>query len=562
MKEIAILVAIALLSGKLIIFLIQFVLSYIKWYQSPLWKLPGPSRRSTSWMFGKFFDIIYEPYMEPHKRWWREAEENARKEKDEKNAHIDMVHYSSAYGNHTILALNADIVQKVLFSNFSSDNPRFVKKLTGFDHILGDKGLVSLEGSDWQRHRRILQPSFQKTSLNETLDSVVPSLVTKFISYWQHHNKREIDIGVHLSNLTLEILGHVAFSHEFHALDSIEKWAMKGDPQRKKQLNEPCDDENYLAHTTDKVIQALKESLRASPKKFLMFIFRLNKYDPNYYRTKKALNDAVDEVVENAKLKVKQSFSNTGGATSGTLPKGPRSLLEALLDAKDTDPTSQKGRRYLDNIELRDEVKTFIVAGHETTSTWCYWCVYVLSKHSDIQEKVYNDIMKHAPSATSDETVNPFMINVSMVSQMKYFDAFMKEVLRCYPPVGHLMRITNQEVNFNGTSIPEKTRVVIPIHLLHRSPRYWTNPEEFRPERWLTDEYPTSHKNAYLPFSSGPRNCIGYYFAIMEAKLMMASLIRSFSFQIAPSQRDTKFQLTSFITMKIKPALKVCICSR
>mmetsp|Transcript_24121 Transcript_24121/g.23169 ORF Transcript_24121/g.23169 Transcript_24121/m.23169 type:complete len:151 (+) Transcript_24121:704-1156(+) len=149
-----------------------------------------------------------------------------------------------------------------------------------------------------------------------------------------------------------------------------------------------------------------------------------------------------------------------------------------------------------------------------------------------------------------------------MVNQMSYFNAFMKEVLRLYPPVGLTHRHSTREETFNGFKIPARTRIAIPINLLHRDPKYWSNPDDFMPERWLKEDFPASNKNAYLPFSTGPRNCIGYQFSTMEAQLIMAPLLRSFIFELAPSLRDTEFSFTSLITMKANPDVKICVRSR
>merc|ERR1712071_545474 len=153
-------------------------------------------------------------------------------------------------------------------------------------------------------------------------------------------------------------------------------------------------------------------------------------------------------------------------------------------------------------------------------------------------------------------------ISMHSIDKMSYFNAFMKEVLRLYPPVGMIIRYNLKEENLRGVNVPANTRLVIPIHLLHRHPNYWKDPEEFQPERCLGEEHPSSHKHAFMPFSNGPRNCIGSYFAETEAKLLMAPLIRQFSFHLAPSLRDTDFTFSLSITMKTNPGLKIVTRSR
>jgi len=476
--------------------------------------------------------------MEPQKRWWKEAGEAT-----------PLIRYSQPIGSHSVVVLDADIVKDILFARYGT-NPQYLKNLKGLIPLIG-KGLVTLEGEDWQRHRRIIHPSFQPKFVKESLDLVVPRTVDKFITSWKKAEGREIDVYTHLSNLTLDIIGKVAFAHNFNALDSVEKWAREDDDR----------EDEHLAPVSDKLITAMNAMLKNTPRRILLIVLNLSVLDFATTRTSKLMDEAVEEVIDAARAKVQQKESAEAVGTSDNMSHDPLSLLQRLFDAKDSDP-ARHSRKSLNNCELRDEIKTFIMAGHETTSTWCYWAIFALCKYPDVQEKVYQDIKKHTCTDGSKTNEGNLDITVRMIEKMTYLDAFMKEVLRLFPPAGMIIRNTVEETTFNGAKIPARTRLMIPIHLLHRHPLYWKDPESFKPERWLKDEHPASHRYAYLPFSDGPRNCIGSYFAEMEAKLLMAPLIREFLFQLAPTLLDTKFTFTTFITMKAKPALRVCVRCR
>jgi len=213
------------------------------------------------------------------------------------------------------------------------------------------------------------------------------------------------------------------------------------------------------------------------------------------------------------------------------------------------------------------------MSGHGTTSILCHWCSFALSKYHDVQQKVHDDIVKHTSeiSSTTSASHNSF-ITFDVINQMSYFDAFMKEVLRMYPPVGVFQRTSAKDMTLNcgkksdkdNITIPKGTTINIPIFLLHHDPKYWSKPDTFLPERWLKEDgsFPASNRHAYLPFSNGPHNCIGSYFAIMEAKLIMAPIIREFVFDLAPSVKGKDFTLTSFVTLKTKPAVKICVRDR
>jgi len=523
-------------------YVVKFLRSYIKWWTSPLWSLPGPRG---SYLVGQFAMIRKEPFMDPAKRWWKKAGVNT-----------PLIHYCMPLGIQTLLVLDADIVRDILYANYG-ERPRFMKKLNGIIPLVGN-GLVTLEGKDWQRHRRIIHPSFQPGLIRESLGDFIPKTMAKFINYWEKADGREIDVGTHISNLTLDIIGEVAFSHDFHALDSIERWANKG-----------VESYDKLDPVDDKVMKSMAMMIRNSGRRILMQILNLSALDFATAKTSKLLDEAVEEVITEARRKLEKnknlennnnsiSDDDTGAVTTKTLDGDHSriSLLQRLLVAENSD-TKKSARKSLEVHELRDEVKTFLIAGHETTSTWCYWAFFILCEYPDIQEKVLQDINKHSARENNSDD-----ISMEMIEKMTYFNAFMKEVLRMYPPIGIIIRYNVKDEKLEGATVPANTRLIIPIHLLHRHPNYWKDPDSFKPERWLGKEHPSSHKHAYMPFSNGPRNCIGYHFAEMEAKLLMAPLIRHFSFRMAPSLRDTDFTFTTFIAMKSKPDLKIVIRAR
>jgi len=497
---------------------------------SPLWSLHGP--RDGSYLVGQFSKIRDEPFMEPAKRWWKKSGLNT-----------PLIHYTLPFGMDVLLVLDADVVKDILFSNYGK-RPRFMKRLQGLIPLVGN-GLVTLEGQDWQRHRRIIHPSFQPYLIREDLGAIIPRMISKFMKLWENADGREIDVNTHIGNLTLDIIGEVAFSHNFHALESIERWVKKGD-----------DNYDMLDPVDDKLMTSMKEMFQNTGKRILLQIMNLSILDFSTAKTTKTLNEAVDEVISEARRKLSSAKSddNKHEATKPMNGKHRRiSLLQRLLDAENS-AAKNSARKSLKVHELRDEIKTFLLAGHDTTSTWCYWAFFALCKYPDIQEKVFQDVNK-CKEKTPD-------ISMLEIEKMSYFNAFMKEVLRLYPPVGMIIRYNVREEIFKGVTVPAGTRLLIPIHLLHRHPNYWKDPEEFRPERWLGKEHPSSHKHAFMPFSNGPRNCIGYFFAEMEAKLIMAPLIRRFLFRMAPSIRNSDFTFSLSITMKSKPGLKMITQTR
>ena len=180
-----------------------------------------------------------------------------------------------------------------------------------------------------------------------------------------------------------------------------------------------------------------------------------------------------------------------------------------------------------------------------------------MAKHPDLQERLYREVMEHAPWSVEQ-------IGVEQVGNMEYLGTFLQEVLRLYPPVGFFPRINRFKETLGGVQVPPGTRISLVPHLLHRNPKYWDDPETFNPERWVnvSEEEAERRRFAFFPFGAGGRNCIGSYFATLEAQMIVAAIVRSFQVEIAPSQTDTEHTFTSRITMKSKPLLRLIVHER
>jgi len=174
-----------------------------------------------------------------------------------------------------------------------------------------------------------------------------------------------------------------------------------------------------------------------------------------------------------------------------------------------------------------DEAMTFFLAGHETTATTLVYLTYILSKHQDVQEKLRNEIITHL----GDRDPTP-----EDLKKLKYFKSVIKETMRFFVLFPVLSRYTTHDVEFKSTGykIPKGTAIGLNILGLHMAPSIWDNPNEFDPSRY--EEHHDEHENArttafqYLPFSGGPRNCIGQKFALQEVEITLAILLRKIRF--------------------------------
>lgn len=521
----------------LLLFVVYRLLRLIPRYRKyqALKVIPGPD---CGFWLGQLPTIRKEPFMAPHKIWWKEIGYDA-----------PIMRYSSALGQNMIAVFDPEIIKEILTAPASKNDCRFFKPIFFLPTILG-QGLVTLEGEEWMKHRRLITPAFSVSYLKDALNACVPEKVMTFLKHWIDAGVgQEIDVATHLSALTLDVIGDAGFSYDCNGLSGIEAWA-----ESAKQHKE-SGEETAPPELTDPLITSMTALMKPDFFRMCLYLSGFGKLDgllnPKTIRVKNALNEAVDGIVTNARQGALQNGAQNGKSKT-------KSLIHLLLNAKDPD-TSDPSKPGLSDMELRDELKTFLLAGHETTSTWMYWAMFAMAKYPDAQEKLYQDVMAHAPKDLADP------ITLEQAESMEYLSDFLLEVLRLFPPVGMMVRLNRSDEKFAGYTIPKNTSFVIPVHLLHRNPKHWTDPETFSPERWVESKASTGIDTrgfTFLPFGAGGHNCIGYKFATYEAKLILAHMVRALRVETAPSQRETQHTFTTIITMKAKPGLKVAVKPR
>lgn len=195
-------------------------------------------------------------------------------------------------------------------------------------------------------------------------------------------------------------------------------------------------------------------------------------------------------------------------------PQDTPDLLDLLLTASDPETG-----RQMTTAELRDNLLTFIVAGHETTALTLSWALYLCAFDQEVQAKARDEAQAALGTrpATQDD-----------LAALPYITAIIEETLRLYPPAALVSRTARQEDMLCGREIRQGDTVMIPIYALHRSHMLWDSPDSFQPERFLGGNKP--ERFAYLPFGDGPRVCIGQSFAMQEAVIILASLLARFRF--------------------------------
>jgi cytochrome P450 len=204
-------------------------------------------------------------------------------------------------------------------------------------------------------------------------------------------------------------------------------------------------------------------------------------------------------------------------------PTGRKDLVGMLMEAKD----AETGESMSDE-QLRDEVMTIFVAGHETTSTALSWTFCLLSKHPDVERRLRTDV---------ETVLGDRLPGLEDLARLPLLERVVKESMRLYPPVWILARSAKASDEVGGVALPRGCIVVMSPYLTHRLPELWDNPEGFDPGRFAPEGTQERPRFTYFPFGGGPRQCIGDTFAMMEAQLILATVLRRVRLSLVPWQR-------------------------
>jgi len=344
--------------------------------------------------------------------------------------------------------------------------------------LLGD-GLLTAEGETHKRHRKLLAPAFAPKRLNAYGTTMVAETQAQMARWY---SGQRIDLSEQMMETTLAIAGKTMF----------------GADVRK--------DARQVALGLELGMRAQMESL-SSPVR-LGYEWPL----PRHLRMRRAVK-LLDEVVYRL---IRE------GRARGT-DKGD--VLSILLLARD-----EEGG--LSDKQVRDEVMTLLLAGHETTANALTWAWYELSRNPVVLAKLQAEV--DAAGEITTETLE----------RMPYNLAVIEEAMRLHPPAYMVGRETKGELVVGGHRLPPKAIVAVNVRGIHRRADYYPEPEAFRPERMLAEAKKARPRHHYLPFGAGPRICIGSHFALLEAQLCLATMVRHATVRVIPSHVEPEPMVT------------------
>ncbi|XP_028719397.1 cytochrome P450 3A11-like [Peromyscus leucopus] len=197
-------------------------------------------------------------------------------------------------------------------------------------------------------------------------------------------------------------------------------------------------------------------------------------------------------------------------------------FLQLMMNTRNNSK-DKESHKALSDMEIIAQSIIFIFGGYETTSNTIAFALYLLATHPDNQKTLQEEIDVALPNKESP--------NYDKLMEIEYLDMVLNETLRLYPIANRLMRVCKQGAEMDGVFIPKGSTVITPIYALHHDPQYWSEPEEFCPERFSKENKGNINPYVYLPFGIGPRNCLGMRFTFMIMKLALAKVLQNFSFQ-------------------------------
>jgi cytochrome P450 len=392
------------------------------------------------------------------------------------------------------LASDPNLIEQVLVTDARHYIKHFGARM--YKPVLGN-GLVTSEGDFWLRQRRLSQPAFLK---NRVLSyaPMMGDLARKMLDTWKPGMM--VDIHYEFSGLTSAIALKTLFGLD----DSGDR---------------------------EKFVETLRLAFDLMSLRFRSLI-RLPDWFPSWSNIKlrravRKLKEVVDGFIAAGRERVKVREEKGDGKSSDN---SPEDLLARLVTARDDD-----GTRMTDE-QLRDEAMTLYLAGHETTALTLSWSWYLLSQHPRVEEKLAAEWQRVLAGRTPSPDDLP---------NLPYTDAVLTEAMRVYPPVYLIGREATKELELGGYRVKKGYTVFMSQWVNHRDPRFFPEPEVFRPERWEDGLAKRIPKYAYYPFGGGPRVCIGNTFALMEAAILLATIGQKYRFTLdANAVIDVNPQIT------------------
>uniref|UniRef100_A0A2M4ARG5 Putative cytochrome n=1 Tax=Anopheles triannulatus TaxID=58253 RepID=A0A2M4ARG5_9DIPT len=376
---------------------------------------------------------------------------------------------------------------------------------------LGD-GLLLSSGQKWFNKRKILTPAFHFKILElfvEVFDKQSTVLANRLRP---EATGKLVNIYPYVTLAALDIICETAMGTSVNAQTDV--------------------DSTYVKAITELSLVLTGRFVKVWQR--VDFLFNLSADKRRQDEIIKVLHDFTTRIIQSRRKELAERGAPVGGDDDGADigTKRRMAFLDVLLQS------TIDGRPLTDR-EIQEEVDTFMFEGHDTTTIAISFTLLLLARHPEVQERLHREIIE----IVGNDLQAP--VTYRNLQDMKYLEMIIKESLRLYPPVPIIARRFTENVNFDGKVVPEASNFNIGIMHMHRDPSLFPDPERFDPERFAPDRLlEQTSPYAYVPFSAGPRNCIGQKFAMLELKSTLSKVIRNYKLTSAGPEPKLTMQLT------------------
>ncbi|RMG83751.1 MAG: cytochrome P450 [Chloroflexi bacterium] len=408
----------------------------------------------------------------------------------------DIVHLRFL-GRHGYMLNHPDYIHQVLVQDAKhfTKTPMFRRNA---EVVLG-QGLLLSEGDFHRRQRRLLQPAFHHQRIAAYGDIMV-SYTQRMMAEWG--SEVTINMAEEMMRLTMQIVAKALFNADVGA---------------------------EAAALGEAITVAIETAAHRIMSAFSVPAWLPTPANRERKRQFTMLNSAIYNIIQQRR----ESGEDTGD------------LLSMLLQAQDEDD----GSRMSDK-QVRDEVMTLFIAGHETTANALTWTLYLLSQHPSEVARLREEL---------DSVLGDRSPTFADLPNLRYTEMVVKEAMRLYPPAWILSRMPTEPITIGGYVVHPQSVVIMSQWAMHRHPNYWEEPERFDPTRFTPEKEQARPKFAYFPFGGGPRICIGNSFAMMEATLVLATIMQQYDVALAQQHEPEPEPL---ITLRPKGGLQLKLTRR
>ncbi|XP_054260624.1 cytochrome P450 4C1-like [Macrosteles quadrilineatus] len=393
-----------------------------------------------------------------------------------------------------------DAVQAVLSRKHKHNEKGLIYH--GLKPLLGE-GLITSKGERWHSHRKLITPTFHFNILESFVDVFVArtqDFMMELNNSVKENEEKFIDISPYTRKLTLDFICETA-------------------------MGTPADTNTYEHTEIVNAMHRLEEiGIYRMVRPWLLsdFIFRFTVKGKEEEKYKKILHQFTDQVIQMRRQALAKQQYSEDIINSDTRK---RAIFMDLLIA------SSEGGKLLSDQDIREEVNTFMFAGQNTTQLAINYCLYLLGENPEIQDKAHEELL----NIFGDSDRQPTMEDLK---SMKYLENCIKDALRLFPSVPVIARKLTEDEVFGKYTLPKGSDVLVLPYVLHRDSSQFPNPECFNPDNFLPEAVKTRHPYSYIPFSAGPRNCIGQKFAVLAEKTVLSAILRKYQVQSLHSRQE------------------------